>query len=72
MASISKGREVQRDDLEVIQLIGDFLYFLTGIQPHAQAAIAGLKRGAVLDPQAQRHDQVVAVGNAVQSGVLGQ
>ncbi len=72
VATVGEGREIQGDDLEVFHVRTDLLGFFIGVQPHTQAAVAGLERVAMLAPQGQRHDQVVAVGNAVEARVLGQ
>ena len=72
VAPVGEGREVQGDDLKMLHVITDFFGFFIGVQPHTQAAIAGLEGMAVLAPQCQRHDQVVAVGDAVEARVLGQ
>ena len=72
VAAIGEGREVQGDDLEVFHVFTDLFGFFIGVQPHAQAAVAGLEGVAVFAPQGQRHDQVVAVGDAVEARVLGQ
>ncbi|MNP50835.1 hypothetical protein D3C76_1451200 [compost metagenome] len=72
MAAVGEGREVQGDDLEVFQVAGDLLDLLARVQPYAQAAVASFQGMAVVAPQGQRNDDVVAVGNAVQGRVLGQ
>ncbi|MNT52500.1 hypothetical protein D3C72_1895280 [compost metagenome] len=72
MAAVGEGREVQGNDLEVLQVAGDFLDLLARVQPHAQATVAGFQGMAVVAPQGQRNDDVVAVGDAVQGGVLVQ
>ncbi|MNE79038.1 hypothetical protein D3C80_1754900 [compost metagenome] len=53
-------------------MIGDFLYLFAGFQPDAQAAVAGLECVRMFDPQRQGHDQVIAVAQTVEGGVLGQ
>ncbi|MNO00844.1 hypothetical protein D3C81_2208160 [compost metagenome] len=56
----------------MFQVAGDLLDLLARVQPHAQPTVAGFQGMAVVAPQGQRNDDVVAVGNAVQGRVLGQ
>src|SRR5471030_3507113 len=72
VTAIGEGREIQGNHLELIHVVTDFLGFFIGVQPHTQAAIAGLEHTAVFAPQRQRHDQVVAVADLVDVEVLGQ
>ncbi|MNI79230.1 hypothetical protein D3C73_1356750 [compost metagenome] len=53
-------------------VFSDFLGFFIGIQPDAQATVAGQEHAAVFAPQLQRHDEVVAVADLVDVEVLGQ
>ncbi len=71
-SAISEGRKIQSDDLKLVDILADFLGFLIAVQPHTQTAIACLQRVRVFAPQRQRHDQVVAVRQAVKGRVLGQ
>ncbi|MCY1457464.1 hypothetical protein D9M71_747660 [compost metagenome] len=69
MAAVGEGGEVEGDDLQVLEVVDDVLDLLVALQPHAQAAVAHLEGVAGFQPQAQRHDQVVAVGDAFEVGV---
>ncbi len=43
-----------------------------GIEPHTQATVTGFERMCMIEPQVQRHDQIVAIAQVVQGLLLGE
>ncbi|MNY69071.1 hypothetical protein D3C86_2069480 [compost metagenome] len=56
----------------MLHVLADFFRLLVAVQPHAQAAVAGLEYVGMVAPHLQRDDVVVAVGQLVKGRFLGQ
>ena len=72
VSKVATGEAKPNNQLQVLQVIGDAFDFLVAVQPHADAAVAGLQRMIVLQPQAQRNNDVITVVQAVKAGVSRQ
>ncbi|MNJ68910.1 hypothetical protein D3C77_652040 [compost metagenome] len=70
VTAVGEDREIQGHHLEMRQVVDDILHGFIRIQPHPQAAVTRFERMGMLAPQAEGHYQVVAVGQAVQRGIL--